>query len=325
MHQLDNNSPLAAELTLLPDPRGVETLYITVKGCFDLQGELLAEQPAVARADSYLGQPGRSSLSWPGEVHPSKPATDVLLLGQAHAPGKEPVTELDVSLTVGPLRKQLRVVGDRTWVAGPSGLEPTPPRPFVTMPLTWERAFGGPTVAANPVGLGSTGDLPPQELQGAALPNLEHPETPVAQSLDAAEPACFAPVAPGWSPRAELAGTYDEQWRRTRAPYLPEDFDPRFFNLAPTGLVAQGHLQGGEPVELINLAPSPTLRLALPRLTPRLRVELAGGQEQPAARLETVVLEPDAGRVCLVWRGALPCDKQPLKLGRVEITAQGVG
>jgi hypothetical protein len=41
-------------------------------------------------------------------------------------------------------------------------------------------------------------------------------------------------------------------WRRAleyRAPYLPTDFDPRFFNFAPSDLVAHERLHGGEIID----------------------------------------------------------------------------
>ena len=42
------------------------------------------------------------------------------------------------------------------------------------------------------------------------------------------------PVARHWQPRASYAGTYDEAWRRQRAPIGRTDFDERFFCGAPS-------------------------------------------------------------------------------------------
>jgi hypothetical protein len=77
-------------------------------------------------------------------------------------------------------------------------------------------------------------------------------------------PACFAPVAPNWQPRAGFAGTYDDNWQQTRAPYLPDDYNPRFMNVAPPDLIYPGYLQGGEAVRVIGMHPAGDLGFALP-------------------------------------------------------------
>src|SRR4029079_3507430 len=43
----------------------------------------------------------------------------------------------------------------------------------------------------------------------------------------------WAAIPAHWSQRARFAGTYDDAWRESRWPLPPEDFDPRFFNVAP--------------------------------------------------------------------------------------------
>ncbi len=55
---------------------------------------------------------------------------------------------------------------------------------------------------------------------------------PIGSASDKPPPAGVGYV-PAWHPRATFAGTYDEAWRKKRAPYLPADFAPRFFQAAP--------------------------------------------------------------------------------------------
>ncbi len=305
----------------LPDARGADALGVVIKGSFGLDGAPLSpdQQAPVEPADRYTGEPGRSSLAAAGEVHPCRPATDVLLVGRAHAPGGEPVTELALSLRVGPIKRTLRVVGDRCWQKSGGGLEPSAPAPFFAMPLVWERAFGGPEVAENPVGLGAANGRTDDEHAGAPLPNLERPEAPLVSPGDPPMPACTGPVAPGWAPRAALGGTYDEAWRRQRAPYLPEDFDPRFLNVAPAEQVAPGYLRGGEAVALSGASPAGELALTLPTVTPRVEVELAGRAEAPDVHLEAVLLEPDLGRLCLLWRATVPCDGEVSRIRSIVV------
>ncbi|AKT39709.1 DUF2169 domain-containing protein [Chondromyces crocatus] len=73
----------------------------------------------------------------------AKPATDVLLLGTAHS-RRGNVRALDTAIEVGPVRKTVHVEGDRTIERAPDGgLRFGPAEGFETLPLTWERAYGG--------------------------------------------------------------------------------------------------------------------------------------------------------------------------------------
>ena len=137
----------------------------------------------------------------------ARPGTDVIVRACAHSLGG-PVAAMEVSVAVhdaGPslrlrLCKRLRVTGDRSVVLDPltGELAFTEPTPFVEMPLTWERAYGGCDEGAiaryvpdaldallgtdglyrhprNEVGRGYTvsGDL--ASLAALRLPNVEDP------------------------------------------------------------------------------------------------------------------------------------------------------
>lgn len=326
MLQLSNTTPFRAGIDVFPDRRGVDTLHIAVKATFRLGASLTIaeEQAPLHPADVYWGEPGRSSVRYPGDRHLLKPSTDVLLVGQAHAPRGKPTRELLVEVEVAGLHKVVRVVGDRAWAGG--GTRATAPVPFLAMPLVYERAFGGCSAPdedpgeepRNPVGRGFRG-ASDRDIDGTPLPNLEDPRSSVLDVGDRAAPACFAPIAPAWSPRRAYAGTYDEAWRSRRAPYLPADFDPRFFHTAPAELVAPGHLQGGEPVRVVNAAPDGPLHTTLPTCALAIEVQIAGVRTPLRPNLETVLIEPDDWRLCMVWRAALACDKQALLIERVAI------
>src|SRR5262249_5158538 len=136
-----------------------------------------------------------------------KPATDVLLRGSAHS-HRGPVPALSAALRAGPAAKVVQVWGDRRISLGPGGaLRFTAPEPVTSMPLTWERAYGGqdahveskqpaepdPGVMSRRLaaGLGSLAyprngygrgfflDVDRERLAGAAVPNLDDPADPV--------------------------------------------------------------------------------------------------------------------------------------------------
>lgn len=336
MLQLSNTSPFRAEMFGFPDGDGVDTLFVVVKGTFRCEGAsvcLADEQQPVTLADEYHAEPGASSLRYASEAHLDKPGTDVVVVGQACAPGERPVETIDVGVGIASRQKHARVHGDRYFTEGLGGVRPSRPKPFVRLPLTWERAFGGRHVPdptrdtflaepRNPVGCGFLGKRSPHELLGQPAPNIEDPRAPIEGPSTKGKPVGFGPIAPSWDPRARYAGTYDDAWERTRAPYLPRDFDRRFFNVAPEELVFPQGLQGGEPVAIAGMHPQGLLRFDLPRCTLDVRVTVAGKEERLTCRLETVVLEPTDERFCLSWRASRRVDKQMLKVERIAVAIE---
>jgi len=328
MLQLKNGTPFKASLMLLPDVDGIDTVYAVVKGTFTLGSRLTLadEQVPVVLADQHHADPAGSSIKVASDVCLGKQHTDVVLLGSACAPAERPVWHMDVSLAVGSVRKAVRVFGDRVWDARTGVATIAHLTPFVRMPLTWERAYGGMDETEqgpaghprNPVGTGFRARGGTKPIAGTPVPNVEDPAALITSPADAPAPAGFAAVAPHWEPRRSYAGTYDDAWQAERAPYLPKDFDPRFFQLAPPGLVAAGHLQGDETVELRGLTPNGLLHFALPLLGIRVVYRLDASTQERAGVLDTVVVEPDTGRLVMVWRAALRCDKKALAVREVH-------
>ncbi|MCX4241753.1 DUF2169 family type VI secretion system accessory protein [Paraliomyxa miuraensis] len=338
MLQLRNTSPFVAEMFGFPDCDGVDTLFVVVKGTFRCTASgvsIAEEQQPVILADEYWGEPGESSLRRASEAHPCKLGTDVVVVGEACALGERPVTAVDVSVGIANQHKQARVVGERYWTEGIGGVRPTRPKSFVRLPVTWERAFGGKHVLdpnggtflaepRNPVGCGFLGKRAAHELLGQPAPNVEDPRSPIEGPSSRGKPVGFGPIAPSWAPRVQYAGTYDEAWESTRAPYLPRDFDRRFLSTATEELWFPRGLAGGEPVAVSGFHPRGRQRFDLPRCALGLDVTVAGKRQRPQPRLETVVLEPTEERFSLSWRASLPVDKKMLKVEQVDIALERI-
>jgi hypothetical protein len=232
---------------------------------------------------------------------------------------------MDVSLTVGPITKLARVFGDRIWRARATGAAMEWVAPFVKMPLVWERAFGGEDLTErgpvaepqNPVGRGFRAQDGSARTEWT-LPNVEDPRFLITDVIATPKPTGFAPIAPHWEPRKSYAGTYDDAWQANRAPFLPTDFDPRFFHVATPELVVTNGLHGGEAVTLHGMTPDGTLQFALPTANVEVIHRLDTGVETRPAHLDTVLLEPDARRVVMIWRSALRCDKRTLAVREIE-------
>ena len=332
MWQIDNRTPFAAERAWVRDRDGTEIWLVAVKASFELQADgtlkVAADQPPVTMAPAYLGKPGHSSLRYDGDLVRTKLTTDVLLLGSAHAPHAQPVTELTAGLAVGPVVKMLQVHGDRRW----SGRSMSSPEPFVSMPICYERAYGGMDPRAgdpehpsldmrNPVGTGWAERA--EHLDDTPVPNIEDPRQPIRAWDDRPAPAGLGPIGAHWQPRLAFAGTYDDHWQQTRLPLLPEDFDDRHYQCAPADQQAPQFLRGGEPVALRNLTPGGgDVRFVLPRMYLGFDTFFYTGERVRHAppKLHTVILEPDHALVSLVWHTALPCHPKVLKLKSTRIT-----
>ena len=331
MLQLENQTPFKAAIAVLPDRAGIDTLFVVVKATVTLRPRLTLaeEQVPIALADEYYGDPTASSLRASSELHLGKMGTDVLLVGSARAPSGRSIPRTLVALSVADRQKRIQVTGDRVWRGG----RPSDPQPFESIPLIWERAFGGlhrrgDQVSAeerNPVGCGFTADRSAEEMEGQPLPNLEDPGDLIEQLGQTATPACLAPVAPSWLPRRAYAGTYDERWQRARAPYLPDDFNPRFFQCAAPELTFERYLQGGEPVQVAGVTPDGPIAFTLPDARLSIAVTVAGSIERPPANLETLAIEPDQNRACFTWRAAVPCDRRALKVQKIVVARAGTG
>jgi hypothetical protein len=333
MLQLKNNSPFNASIAIFPNERGVDSLYLAVKGTFVLGASVtIAEQQVPVRmADEFWGEPGQSSLKYAAEVHLTKPATDIVVLGAAHSPDGTPVTSVDVTVQVGNTRKVIRVFGERKWYLFEKELRITPPGRFVTMPLVYERAYGGihegieksTFEQRNPVGRSFLGERRPEDMHGQSLPNLEDPAQLITAPADTPQPACFGYLAASWQPRKEYAGTYDKQWQQKKAPYLPTDFQSRYFNAAHPDLVYRGFARGGEPVTITNMTSDGMLKFTLPLCEFDVAVQVEERTETPVMNLETILIEPEEHRLSLLWRGVVECDKRALKVHQIDVALRG--
>lgn len=330
MLDLQNQTPFEAALVPGLDKEGRDTLTVAVKGTFAIDrrgGTVLADvQLPLQRGDAHHGEPGASSVRVEDESCPMKRATDVVLVGHAWGNGKASV--VDVTLRVGRLQRSARVFGDRAWYRTATGVAISDPVAFTRVPLVWERAFGGKDAAAegafearNPIGVGYTSASDAERIDGVRLPNVEDPEALIGSPSDRPAPAGFGFVGRHWAPRASLAGTYDDAWRRDRAPLLPLDFDDRFFNGSP--LVSAKHLQGGEPVHVIGASETGELRFDLPTATPDISLSLRGAARDLVPKIDTVVVLADERRVVVLWKATELVPRELVRVDWVRVRARG--
>jgi hypothetical protein len=330
---LDNHTLFDAQAIPLPGPGGYQ-LTVILKGTFAFDGSPCVEQSPIAFGDLRYNEDQGDEVRCESDIVPFKPVTDVILCGRAQAPGGRSVDALEVSLTVGPVCKTLKIFGQRLWNhAGVFSRRytATAPKPFVSLPLRYTEAFGGIDAATgeccpyNLNGKGFRSKGTKANLAGVPLPRIEDPRHLIQSPRDHPRPAGFGFYHRAWQPRVAYAGTHDAAWRKRRSPLPPADFDARFYNGAYPDLQAKTYLRGNEPVELINLTPEGIANFQLPGVTPCCGILRAETRktEAPAMNLDTVFIEPDQGTLCLVWRGATPlAGLSDAEIARVTLTAE---
>jgi hypothetical protein len=300
---IENATGFAMEPIFTSDENGQPLLVVVLKATIAIGDggrlSLHEKQVPVNIAGEPYGEPGKSSYKYEPETAPAKAATDVVVIADAYARHSGD-TQVDVRFRAGSLDKTVRVTGDRYWLTSLGLVGATSPEPFESIPLTYERAFGGYDPDStpeqpifdqrNPVGSGYHAKS--RKHDSLRLPNIEDPARPISGYDDRPDPAGFGFLSPDWAWRAKFAGTYDSAWMRDRMPLLPFDFDPKFYNAASPGLVAPSYLRGGETVSLTNCTPNGALEFILPAIEPSsCEVELRHvGLHPLEPRFDTLIL-----------------------------------
>jgi len=279
------------------------SLTVIVKGTFDLVPDgsaVIAKQQLPLCGDEPFADsdPASGSIRYESDLVEYKQATDLLLVGSCHAPEGRPVRSCKVTFRVGDTGHTLRVTGDREWIT--RGLlrrrDVSDARPFASMPLRYEQAYGGPGYAQNPVGKGAS---------AGELPNIEDLADPVTSPKSTPAPAGFSPLNRCWRDRTSKIGSYDETYVKARWPREPEDFDRACCNAAPPALQARRFLRGDEEILLENLHPDrPNYSCALPGKQARCFLQDDESFREITLRLDTLWIDAEAEQLVLVWRGS---------------------
>lgn len=242
-----------------------------------------------------------------------KPRGEVLVLGSACAKKGTTTTTAGVRIELkrgerSLIHKGLMVFGDRTWTR--FGM--TQPEPFEKMPVTWERAFGGPDYEANAIGRG----LVPMDENGVKvhrLPNVEDLVSPIQGPGDRPTPVGFGPLQIVRKERMSRAGTYDKSWLDKVYPAPPDDFHWEFYNVAPLDQRISGFFEGNETLRVDGMHPEERiLETTLPGLVVKFFLQRKGKEgealEVRTARIDSLIALPTAGKLAVVYRAVAPVE-----------------
>lgn len=304
---LENRTPFSAATHVQQDADGQEVLVALFSASFEAPArdstlDIALAQLPVTFGDVPFGVPGLSSNRYDADIAPRKPAAEIVVNGTAYAPNGNPVREMQVGFRVNGLQKVLKVVGDRLYDMGSY----SDPHPFRTMPVVYDRAYGGTTAegaadANNPVGVGFRHATSSDPAIRTQAPNITYPDQPFRSPQDRPQPAGFGPIGRNWRQRLQYAGTYDQAWIDNQWPLPPKDLDPLHYMCTPPDQHLP-RIAGGEQTTLIGLTPSGRWDFRLPRVVAPIRLIFADRIEERAFIADTVVIEPDLWRVTLKAR-----------------------
>jgi len=314
---------------------GREFLIVAVKATFDIpqDGEeptLAKEQASLVESDEFTGDPGLSATRYESDYAHRKPFCDVLVNGSAHAPRGEPTERVTVGLQVGPIHKRFEVVGERVWEKFLFWTAALPPAPFVTLPISYDRAYGGvdkmeknpekiKTYSDNPVGRGYYPLSKGKALIGKPLPNTQEIGRPAKAVRGKYRPMSFGPLGRNFKCRLPFTGTYDQKWLDEQFPFFPNDFDYQYFQCAPADQ-QMPYPTGGEEICLENLTQSGVKHFRVPKMPmPVLFIPRRGEAKQHEAVVDTILIEPDLSRFMLTWRTSFPLKRNCFEIRQMIV------
>jgi hypothetical protein len=315
-----NYTPCVVEPGLTTDRHGADVFLLVAKMTWQIMGDGSARyavpQRGVRMLDEKVDDDNPfSSVLYPGDYVDHKPGTDVIMVAKAYP--EEGAKSHDVTLRIARrdslLEKTVRVFGTRVYMKGPRGITPGPAAAPAVTPLQYELAHGGTEIEGdefarsdvNPAGVGVA--INPKKLVGAVAHQLE--------IVGGSEPAGFGALGPGWQPRIGYAGTLDAKWQKTRHPFLPEDFDPRFNCVAHPDLYCEEPLTGTEPVEIVGATPDGPLRFQLPEYAPAFESLVDDVERDLDPHLDTFLIDVENRLVELTWRAT---QRIPRKIKRLK-------
>jgi hypothetical protein len=317
--QIWNQTGFPAEFTMGMDKTAREFLVLVVKGTFrfpDREGDtvpIAAEQVPLVMADTHTGEPGYSATLWETDFAFRKPRCDVILNGAAYAPGGRPAERVRVGLKVGGWSKVFDVLGRREWRAIGPVFTATRPEPFLRRPIGYDVAWGGTdrlnpedpmpgAYARNPVGTGWAQTKNQSLIPGLALPATQAVDEEVSSPFGDYTPMSLGPMGRAWPGRIEFGGTYDQNWVDNVFPFLPADFDDRYYQSAPPDQQIDPPAAGTEVV-LANLTPDGRTTFRLPDCHLPLTLFRDGERVfDRSVRPDALLIDAENRMLSLVWR-----------------------
>lgn len=331
-----NSTPFLAEGFTSIDSKCLKSFVLVLRATYEVDADgnchPSAMQSPFVYADRPYGDPATTAIRVESDFVPLKPRAEVLLDGHAMSPSGAAVESVEVALLGSSLNKRAIVTGERHWQRGAFGMRASRPQPFETLPLAWHLAYGGTdrnfddpadirSDARNPVGRGFQVNSRTEAIDGQPLPCIEHPGSRMKRWNDRPEPIGFGPVPRFATSRARYAGTYDQHWMDEVLPFLPEDFDTRYFQAAPPDQQFEA-LSEGMAFACVHMNHTGLFRVRLPRLSVPVSFHFDDRIRVPTVTPDTLILRPHEHQIVLLGRARAPLPRKFTRLREVTVGVQ---
>lgn len=314
---IHNNTDFDCQTLLADRPVG-RVAVVVVKSTFDAQAD-------GSLRISETGMPLVQELEitdfglLQSDVFFRKQGCDICVMG--HLQRSEPLQSTIVTLSVDSTElSRLRVSGDRIWCQGEDGqLHPSPPQPFVSMPLGYRKCFGGQETfedgsmaveARNPDGIGLY--MNPEQALHQPIPNIEYADTQTTTPWDHEQ------RVPGWGPypsvwalRAQMALKLNE------AGNAIERVEPNLFNQAHPDLMLE-QSPVGACIRIDGMRDHP-LRYRIPGPPAQIGVRFDEDYTPLPSELDGIFIYVDAAKVAITQRARVIYEPVPEQQRRFEI------
>jgi hypothetical protein len=312
-----NQTPFSVKLHPHTDTAGRHLTLLITKATWRIDTGRLAppeqqvaifDQPQSLRLGEFdlddmqraaLGKRDQDKATWiDHDLVPPKPNFDLLVAGYVTPPEAHRGLKIKATIQAGSRQAHVEAHAPRFWLKGvPNYTIESSAKHLHRTPMSYAFAdfqAGFPLQAEE----SHPQQLPWLQRSGATCRRKQHDK----------HPAGFGYWPENATHRQRYTGTYDKVWERDRKPFLPKDFDNRFYNSAHPDLQWPQPLQPGTEIRLIHLAETPELTLSMPGLELAAQVTTESGAQLPPATLkpDTLVIEPDQQRMSLIQRTALP-------------------
>jgi hypothetical protein len=318
MWQVDTTTPYACLGYFVRDREGAEVWAIAVVASFEIASDgapIECAQAPPLLAPMYRDDGAREMLL-DSDLCPFRPGADFILAGQACAPEGAPFVRHDAWVSVAGREKRAAVFAPRRVTARRGRLALEQGEAVSAVPLSWTRALGGADRAApqnedhpfNPIGMGWSAQWPnlPDDV-ALDLPQIEDAHHLIALDAALPRPFGFGALQPGWRPRRDDAGTYDDAWRLRRAPLPPADFREMFHHVAPRDQIFESDALRGAPISVGGLHPDGPYQFFMPGLALGATTRIANDHIDTTMRIVSVALEATRKRLRITYNAHVPC------------------
>ena len=227
---------------------------------------------------------------------------DVIVLGQAHAPGGKPCTSMTVSMQIGEATHYLKVFGNRIWEKSAQGLRISEAEPFLLMPMDYAHAYGGQAEYLQddqfltifyPYNLTGKGFIREEDkAEGTPLPNIENPDALISNWEDQPIPASWATLP---------LNTPIHGQRGIDASGAELYIKPQFYCRANPELVLT-RLNPEERIILHGMCPNTDFSFQIPNWKVSAFCQVGQQSQRKTASPDTLVILPEERRFYLVYR-----------------------